>query len=140
MHELKIKVETTKPVKYLLAECGVRYWEDGQVNGTTDDEDNPAMPFKQGDLWRVKIDLNTGVIEDWPEGTTAETHYKVCDAGSYKILDENGEVVTELDGYVPSMMCPEGSGYGDYVIMKIDETGKIANWKVDFDEFLNTDD
>lgn len=27
-------------------------------------------------------------------------------------------------------MCPEEPGYGDYIIMKIDEDGKIENWSV----------
>jgi hypothetical protein len=136
----EFKVEVTHQVKYLLANCGVRYWEDGTVNGVQDNDDNPVMPLKEGDCWNVKIDLETGTIIDWPEGTTAETHYKVCDAGVYALLDGDSEIVTEIEGYVPTMMCPEGSGYGDYVIMKIDGSGKIANWKVDFEEFEKRDD
>jgi len=28
-------------------------------------------------------------------------------------------------------MCPADNGYGDYVIMKIDDNGKIDKWRVD---------
>jgi hypothetical protein len=31
-------------------------------------------------------------------------------------------------------------GYGDYIIMTIDENGKIKNWKPEFDEFLIDED
>ena len=30
---------------------------------------------------------------------------------------------------------PEGRGYGDYIIMNIDENGKIANWKFNPEDF-----
>lgn len=140
MYLLTRKVEVTKPVKYLVANCGVRYWEDGKVNGIQDNDESPNMPLKEGDYWSVKIDLETGNILDWPKGTVAETHYKVCDAGIYSLLNNEHEIVAEIEGYVPNMMCPEGNGYGDYVIMKIDEDGKIANWKVDFAEFQGEDD
>ena len=33
------------------------------------------------------------------------------------------------------MMCPEGGGYGDYIIMKIDENGVIRNWNVNIEDF-----
>ena len=36
-------------------------------------------------------------------------------------------------------MCPEGEGYGDYVIMKIDGDGKIEKWVADLSEFEAND-
>ena len=68
-------------------------------------------------------------------GTTADIHYKVCDDGVYTLLDEGGAKIVAKDGYVPDIMCPEGEGYGDYIIMKIDGKGNIANWNPMLGEF-----
>ncbi|WCK26618.1 hypothetical protein [Agrobacterium pusense] len=133
MASITVKTEVTKSVRYQKADCGVRYWEDAEVNGVEDEEGN--IPFRNGDSWQPVIDIDTGKIEGWPEGTTADLHYKVCDAGVYTLLNDNRETVKQIDGYVPSIMCPEGNGYGDYVIMKIDGDGKIANWVPDLSDF-----
>lgn len=68
-------------------------------------------------------------------GKTASIHYKICDAGTYILLDDNMNEIKSIDGYVPDIMCPEGKGYGDYVIMHVDEKGFIKNWKVVLNEF-----
>lgn len=128
----------SKEVKYLKAECGVRYWEDGEVNGI-EDTNGELIPLRVKDSWCPTIDLATGAIENWPEGTTADVHYKVCDAGRYFLLDAEKNVVREIDGYVPGMMSPGGSGYGDYVIMTIGADGKIVNWSVSLEEFEEDD-
>ena len=122
------------PVVYLQAECGVRYWEDAKVNGR-EDADGTLIPCRDKDTWAPLIELATGMIENWPKGTVADIHYKVCDDGAYHLLDVDREVVASIDGYVPTMMCPEGEGYGDYVIMQVDGDGKIAKWKADLTEF-----
>ena len=87
--------------------------------------------MRSGDEWCPVIDLDDGTILDWPEGITADIHYKVCDEGIYELLSEDMNVVTTKEGYVPSIMCPADNGYGDYVIMKIDDNGKIDKWRVD---------
>jgi hypothetical protein len=33
------------------------------------------------------------------------------------------------------MLSPKENGYGDYIIMDIDEFGFIKSWSVDLDEF-----
>jgi hypothetical protein len=133
--KIKMKVDVESEVKFLKAECGVRYWEDAEVNGVEDDDNNPRMPFKVGDTWSPVIDLDTGTIVDWPAGTTASTHYKVCDDGRYSLLDENKAEVVSIDGYVPKIMCPGDNGYGDYVIMSIGADGKIEGWHPDLSAF-----
>jgi len=134
MGEFKIRKGTEIAVKYLRAECEVRYWEDGLVNGV-EDEDGTLIPCRSGDLWCPVIDLATGVIEEWPSGIEADIHYKVCDAGEYHLLDAEKNVIASVDGYVIGMMSPGDNGYGDYVIMKIDGEGKIADWRVDLSPF-----
>ena len=119
------------PVKYLKATCGVRYWEDAEVNGKPEADDNPTIPCRQGDDWCPLIDLETGKIEGWPEGVTAKTHYKVCDDGHYWLLDDARRQVGKWWGhYVPdAFLCHGDRGYGDYIILTVGEDGIIAGWK-----------
>lgn len=129
-------IEQQIPIKYLNAICHVRYWEGAKINGIYAEEDGSNIPCKDKANWDVLIDIDTGQIKNWPKGTTAEIHFKVCDAGCYKLLDENLKIVKEIDGYVPSIMCPEGDGYGDYVIMNISSNGIIEKWdNSDLSEF-----
>jgi hypothetical protein len=114
-------------VKSLKVEADVRYWEDAEVNGITD-ETGEAIPCRVGDAWCPVIDLETGVIAGWPENTIARIHYKVCDAGRYALLGGDGQEVVVKEGYVPTIMAPGGSGYGDYIIMNVGPTGVIENW------------
>lgn len=137
---IEVATKSRLPVSYLRAVCHNRYWEDATVNGV-EDTDGKLIPLREGDNWCPTIDLATGKIEGWPDGTTADIHYKVVDEGLYQLLDAHRQVVAEVDGYVINMMCPEGEGYGDYVIMKVGPDGTIANWKVDLSPFeANKDD
>jgi len=114
---------------FIEVEAGVRYWEDARVNYVTD-EDGSLIPFRSGDCWCPNIDLRTGKVVGWPEGVEADIHYKVCDAGRYWLLDEAGERIAERDGYVPGdYLCHGDNGYGDYIIMTIDGSGAIANYR-----------
>ena len=133
--QIEITEVVKKEVSYLKAECGVRYWDDAEVNGQQDDETSPRMPFASPDAWNVLIELDSGRIVDWPQGTTASVHYKVCDDGRYALLDADKREVVSISGYVPEMMCPKDNGYGDYVIMDIGADGTIADWRIDFDPF-----
>lgn len=132
--ELTIQRTAKIEVKFLRVDAGVRYWEDARVNGVHD-EHGEMIPFRVGDRWQPTIEIESGVVINWPAGTTADVHYKVCDDGIYTLLDSNGMQVCMQDGYVPSILSPDGDGYGDYIIMQIDGNGKIAHWRVDLDEF-----
>lgn len=122
--------------KYLQVNAGVRYWEDGTVNGIDDTDDNPSVPCRDREgRWTPLIDIDEGRVMNWPAGTTASVHYKVCDDGRYILLDHDKAEIVTLDGYVPQIMCPSDNGYGDYIIMEIDGDGLIANWRLDLDEF-----
>lgn len=128
---LTVKVRTEKEVviKTLEVEAGVRYWEDTTVNGV-EDEAGDLIPFREGELWKPVIDVELGKIINWPAGTKADVHYKVCDSGNYYLKDSKGNTVLSIESdYVPQILCPKENGYGDYIIMDIDENGVIANWK-----------
>lgn len=145
-----MKITINKPTEfeavYLEVDAGVRYWDDGYINGMEDTdceetEGIPQMPCAEymgeqhrvlhGENWRWRplIDIETGQIVNWYQGTTANVHYKVCDDFACDILDGNKEVITSYEGYVPNVMCPVDEGYGDYIIMNIDENGFIQGWK-----------
>lgn len=134
-------------MKILKISAGVRYWEDGRVNGVQDisyEEQEqgaqPRMPFackheeekRQKDKfrWDVSIDAENGVIIGWPSGTTASMCYKVCDDCEIK-YEIDGTVVATNDGYwyCPDFLARVEPGYGDYIHMKINEAGVIDNWK-----------
>lgn len=132
-------VKKAVEVSTLKASIGVRYWEDGNVNGMDDSDDDPQMPMIKNGRWELSIDLMTGVIDGWPAGTVASVHYKVCDDGEYALLAEDGTEVARKEGYVPEMLAPSGNGYGDYVIMDIGPDGKISQWRPDLAYFQDGD-
>lgn len=131
------KMQVTEDIKFLRIKAGVRYWENATVNGVEDTE-GELIPFKVGDNWCVTIDVDRGCICDWPQGVTAKVHYKVCDCGSYFLENDDLDTVLSIEeNYVPKIACPKENGYGDYIIMDIDENGKIGNWNNDSEILLN---
>ncbi len=127
---MKITITVPKEVdiKTLSVKANVRYWEDATVNDVIDTE-GKLIPCRVGGLWCPIIDIDSGIITNWAIGTTATVHYKVCDEGSYYLSDEHGNDVFKIENnYVPSIMCPTGGGYGDYIKMTIDKNGQIQNW------------
>ena len=132
---MKAKFTVTKEfdVEYLFVEAGVRYWEDGVINGVEDKDGN--IPCRDGDCWKPLININTGKIINWTQGVRANIHYKVCDNGTYKLLDANMELIKKIRDYVPKMLSPKEEGWGDYIIMDIDTDGQIQDCVISFDEF-----
>lgn len=137
--KVKFKKEVEADARYLDVKANVRCWDDATVNGIKD-EDGGLIPCRQGDLWKPIIDIDKGIITNWEKGKTADIHYKICDAGVYTVLDNNTNILKEKDGYVPNILSPGGSGYGDYIIMKIDESGKIENWEIDLDDIFEDEE
>ena len=130
-----------KPPSKLIVKASVRYWEDSKINGVEGTENGDNIPCKQGDLWCPEINIETGIIENWEIGKTANIHYKVSDCCSWVIQDSNGRVIYfQDDGYVPDTLCPAKRSYGDYIIMNIDEKGQIEKWRFDIDDFLEDED
>lgn len=111
--------------KLLHVKLAGAYWEDAEVNGVREVEDfhQIKMPGQKCGTLDWDIDPKTGKIQNWPEGMTARTWYKVCDTFSY-----------DYDGfhygptYVPDFMSLDEEGYGDYVYLSIGPDGRIRNW------------
>jgi hypothetical protein len=112
-----------------MVDARVRYWEDAEVNGVSDAEGS-LIPCREGNSWKPSIELATGKILGWPMGTTADIHYKICDDGDYWLADSEGNKLFKWAGdYVPDrLLCVGDSGYGDYIILKVREDGRIADW------------
>ena len=63
------------------------------------------------------------------KGMTLSINAKCSDLFSASLVDGDGKLVGEYDGYVPDFM--PGEHYGDYVELDIDlATGRILNWRV----------
>ncbi len=130
-----IKIEKEVELKTLIVHAGVRYWEDSEINGEEDIEGD-LVPCRVGDSWKPIIDIDSGAITNWKQGTKAKIHYKICDQCGWELLDEKGNIVLSAeDGYVPKTLCPADDGYGDYIIMSIDENGLIESWEFDIEDF-----
>ena len=154
-----MKITILKPVevetKFLKIKAGVTYPEDSQfievnidANGNarnnyiSDDEENPKMPFMEVEYdnyghksfyWQPTIDIENGVIINWPKGVKARIFYKVCDDFICTISDENDNEVLQYNGYVPNFMALEDEGFGDYIDMVVDGNGTIKGWRFDND-------
>lgn len=119
----------TNKVTRLFVEAGVRYWEDATVNGK-EDTDGTLIPFRKGDCWCPIIDLETGKIIGWPAGTTAHIHYKICDNGIYWLTnDQDVELARWVHYHVPPLLITGRSRLTDYIALKVDAEGRIADWR-----------
>ena len=141
-----MRVITNVDIKYMQLDAYVRFWEDGEVNGVDDDPESPKMPFAEKSLvrsgnpwkpnekvegykWKPKIDIDHGVIVNWPVDVEAKVHYKVCDECHYSLIDDHGNIIFENESYVPSVLCIGERNGGDYIIMNINKSGEIENWE-----------
>lgn len=137
--KITLKIEKEFDAKFLQVEAGVRYWEDAEVNGIEDTE-GELIPCRVGDDWQPLIELETGKILNWEIGKSAKVHYKVCDDGQYILQDAYREPIKTVDGYVISDLAIGESGYGDYIIMDIDENGMIENWRPSLRDFMEEEE
>lgn len=138
---VEIKIKKEADFKTLQVKANVRYWSDSEVNGEHDTENGDNIPCKNGDLWMPEIEIETGKILNWKQGVKADIHYKVSDECGWELKDEKGNTILSAeDGYVPDTLCPADSGYGDYIIMNIDENGIIEDWNFDIQDFITEED
>jgi hypothetical protein len=105
-------------------------------------DDHPELrPYVVGENVILKINLKSGFIEGWGEkiGFAVDFFEKIVDAGSYWLIDADGNGLIGYCGYVPNKVIPEKDGYGDYIDLKINEFGVITNWYEDYSlqEFID---
>lgn len=139
--EVEIEVKKVLDVKYLKCRIGARYWEDATVNGV-EDTDGDLIPLRNGEYWCPTIELETGIIQNWTSGVTADIHYKSCDENEFTLLDQDNNVLHKQNSYVPDFLAINDDSFGDYVIMTVEGNGQIKDWdskKIDFESFFNMD-
>lgn len=132
-----IKVEKEVDIRTVVINISPRYIGDGP-----DDDmptDFPLLDEKK-ESWVALVDIDTGAITGWPKGDKRSMHVKVCDAGFYKLINSDGELIATKCGYVPNGVVP--GAYGDYVELEIDENGIITNWpkNPDISEFFREEE
>lgn len=126
-----------KTPRFLKISAVALDYDDAIVNGI-ECNSGDTIPFMVDNVWNPVVDIQSGMIVDWPSGVTAEFHFKVCDQGNYYLLDDDGCVIAErIDNYVPHGLCHGDKGYGDYIIFNVDGHGNIEGYvnSVDICEF-----
>ena len=147
---MKVKCKTIQEldIKYVNCYLIQDWWDGAQISKEGSDfveveEDGSNLPMlipvtedmttyqslKTCKAFPMKINLETGHIEYWMKGYAMHIYWKVRDQGVYEYIDANGNIIEKLDtDYVPNYLAIGDSGYGDYVIIDIDENGNIKNW------------
>ena len=124
--KIKLKIEKEYDVRFISVSANVRYWDYADVFFGGMPISHDEIPCKNGDNWDIDIDIEEGRIVNWTEGFSAKVYFKVCDQCSYILKDDDCNFIAEeVEVYVPDILCPKDSGYGDYIIMDIDENGVI---------------
>lgn len=130
--KVTIKIEKEVDIKFVQLNVAVRYNEEDIPND---------FPMRDGDMWNAIIDIDEHRILDWPKGRTGDFYMKICDQGSYYLLDAEKNCVGSIeDDYVPNALLP--GKYGDYLEMRIDENGIVTNWKksISFSDFFKDEE
>lgn len=122
-----MKIKVLRPVEieitHIHLSLPVRYEEEDMPND---------FPLRIGELWEAMVEIDSGRIEDWPQGKEGEFYMKVVDMGTYTLYgpspkDGSRAVLAELnEEYVPHGVVP--GEWGDYVHLKINGHGVITNW------------
>lgn len=120
-----------KAVKYIEAKFSAWPFEDACVNGQNEAFEHPRIPgadLSTGN-WVIEVDVHTGKITGWPEGIKAETFYKSRDMNEFTLLDEDRNQIAWSEGYVPEIFDINGTSFGDYVELNINDKGFIEGWR-----------
>lgn len=96
-------------------------------------------PLVSKGIWSAIIDLKTHKLLNWnQEYGSLYFQAKICDSGTYFLLDKDKKVICKITDYVPNGLIPEADDYGDYIRLRINYDGTIENWpeKPNFSDFI----
>ena len=83
--------------------------------------------------------MKTHQLLNWKlEYGTLYLQAKICDSGTYFLLDKDKKVICKIAGYVPNGLIPESDDCGDYIRLRINSDGSIENWpeNPDYSDFI----
>ncbi|WP_455586667.1 VOC family protein [Bacteroides sp.] len=103
-----------------------------------DVEDEKQLPLVSLGYWQGTIELQTHKLLEWqPDFGECYFQAKVCDEGTYTLLDAGKKPICTLKGYVPNGVIPPDDGAGDYIHFGINMDGTVEGWRntYDFTEF-----
>lgn len=104
-----------------------------------EDDFIPPMLNKETERLEVTVDLKERKVVDWVHDEYIRMWAKVCDSGTYTLLDATMKPLWQIDGYVPNAMIPPyENGFGDYLELAIEGDGTLLQWQTvpDFSDFL----
>lgn len=116
-------------------------FDDGLMTELECEEDfTPPMLNTDSQLLEFVIDLKEQKMINWDEENGYMRMWaKVCDSGTFTLLDEKKEPICQICGYVPNKLIPPfEKGFGDYIELAIDADGTVRDWPEtpDFSEFM----
>ena len=94
------------------------------------------------EMLTLTIDLKKHIVLEWkPEFGSCDINAKVCDNGTYKLLDKEKKPFYQLlHHYVPNGVVPPSDGGGDYVEFSINADGGACGWNdgYSYDDFAKS--
>ena len=96
-------------------------------------------PLVSKGMWSGIVDLKTHKLLNWkPEYGDLYLQAKICDSGTYFLLDKDKKVICKIAGYVPNDLIPDPDDCGDYIRLRINSDGTIENWpeNPDYSDFI----
>ena len=137
---MRVEIKTTKiyDVKYIGFDIPIR---NGDLEYDPKD-DKIGKAYDEKNQLALKIELESGKVYHWEDcslNCDFVIYSKAVDEGVYTLYDDNFNVISTYEGYVPSILSCIDDGYGDYLSMVISPDGIIENWnKNKINSFINT--
>lgn len=136
--ELKTKAQYVHISIPYYSENNLITFDDGVMTELECDEDFVPPMLNTDDMrLEMTIDIYQGQLLEWnKDNGYLRMQAKVCDGGTYTLLDAEKKPLWQLKGYVPNRLIPSSEiegDYGDYIELAINEDGTIANWKKEID-------
>ena len=91
------------------------------------------------DMWSGIINLKTHKLLNWkPEYGDLYLQAKICDSGTYFLLDKDKKAIYKFADYVPNGLIPDSDDCGDYIRLRLNSDGTIENWpeNPDYSDFI----
>jgi hypothetical protein len=132
---LHVSIPYDKDDKY-----GLISFDNGWMTELECEEDFvPPMLNVETQRLEVTVDLKERKVVDWIYDEFIRMWAKVCDSGTYTLLDADEKPLWQINGYVPNAMIPPyEDGFGDYLELTIEQDGSLPHWQTipDFSDFI----